>query len=132
MGGPGEDYKAGNLGAVFVLYMASANGSLWVKDLTILHGLTPGITEFVIGNSRMSPVAPIGDLNQDGRVDLVIGAPQLHVNLGEEGAVLILFMGGSIPSPSPSPTASATPSPTASVSVTPSVTPSPLGAGNVT
>lgn len=66
-------------------------------------------------------MSSLGDMNADGRVDLVVGA-QLEDSKGTNaGAALVLAMGGSAMSPSPSP--SATPSP--------SLSPSPASAGQV-
>ena len=138
-----EDVGAGasnyneSAGAVFILYTRhTSDGNLWIHNFTILSNGLSVINAVASGDIDLGSSAAIGDLDGDGRNDLVLGAPGMDLGGGEDsGGVLVLTMGGSrsgttpflAPSqcPSPSPSSMPSPAPSSSPSSSPSPTPSP-------
>lgn len=92
-------------GAIFVLYMqpSEADPSV-VLSLDLITSRTAGMGgSMIVPPSCIQSAAVLGDLGGDSRVDLAIGQPADDTGGANRGAVLLLSMGGPVPSPSPSP-----------------------------
>ncbi|WP_444464492.1 hypothetical protein [Rhodobacter capsulatus] len=101
IGAPGESAAASRGGGAWVIFGrnvaagAAPFGTLDLADLDPLDGLAlPGTTA---GASVGMSVAAAGDLNGDGRGDLILGAPGLAGDPAATGAVAVIF-GGSFAS----------------------------------
>ncbi|MFM9066026.1 MAG: peptidoglycan DD-metalloendopeptidase family protein, partial [Planctomycetota bacterium] len=81
-GAPGLDDAGNNAGGVYIVY-GSATPLPKVVDLIALGqaGATPGMLLLgLTGSQTGTSVSGLGDVNGDGRSDLVIGSPLLSVN----------------------------------------------------
>ena len=107
----------GKYGGAAFLYRGSASGvssgSSWSYESTVVNSN--------FGNS----VASAGDVNGDGRPDIIVGAPY-DSNFLEQGGAVFLFKNGSdliiLPTITPSPTSTPTPTSTSTPTVTPTST----------
>lgn len=125
-GAPNDGAGGGQSGAVYIFYLNPANESDAVRDFTKLTRQTTGLTSVVPAGARFGYPVGVSGLGVDGRTNLLVGGR------AGSGEAYVIFLGGTVPSPSPTPTPSISPSvtsspsssPTPSVSPTPSITPS--------
>jgi hypothetical protein len=90
VGAPGDDEDGTDRGAIWVLFMNS-DGRVQ-SERKIANGLS-GFGDVLDNNDQFgSAVASIGDLNNDGITDLVVGEPFDDDGGTDFGAVWILFM----------------------------------------
>ncbi len=89
-GAPGDDDQGSNFGAVYLLYR-NENGEVeGVQKLSRLEGDFGGFMN--IDDEFGISVRAIGDLDEDGTIDLAVGAPGDDDGGIDIGAVWILFM----------------------------------------
>jgi len=85
-----DDDAGTNHGAVWILLM-NANGTV-NSD----YKIRPGVSNFVttLNNNALfgRSIAAIGDLDNDGVEDIVVGADEYHNNSSKEGAVFVIFL----------------------------------------
>jgi hypothetical protein len=92
VGTSGDDDGGSNRGAVWILFM---NSDGTVDDLKrIAHNRSGLEDQLKDGDLFGSALANIGDVNDDGYDDLVVGAPQTDDGGSNRGAAWILFMQG--------------------------------------
>ncbi len=93
VGAPGDDDGGGQLsrhGAVWVLFL-KLDGS--VKGHQKISDLEGGFTGFLAdGDNFGASAARLGDLNGDGVVEVVVGAPLAEDGGADRGAVWVLFL----------------------------------------
>ena len=128
VGAPDENSFGEGVGAVWLMLLADVNSTrhvLQVSRIGTLSGAFGQLPGNLIIGAAMSAVTSLGDLDGDGKIDLLVGASKGSSGGSTGGIVLVLNMGGVVPSASPSPS----PSPSSSQSVSPSpsqsVSPSP-------
>jgi hypothetical protein len=85
-----DDDAGTNHGAVWILLM-NADGTVGSD-----YKIRPGVTNFMVSlNSNAlfgRSIAAIGDLDNDGVEDIVVGADEYHHNSSKEGAVFVIFL----------------------------------------
>lgn len=90
VGAPGDDEDSTDTGAVWILFM-NRDGS--VRDERKIAYDTGGLDPVLrSGDAFGTAVANLGDLNQDGRVDIAVGAPGDDDGAVDAGAAWILFL----------------------------------------
>ncbi|MGD8908204.1 MAG: integrin alpha [Chromatiales bacterium] len=92
VGAPYDDDNGDDRGAVWILFMDS-NGEVDIyQKISDEEG---GFTGDLDDEDRFgSAIAPLGDLNSDGFLDIAVGAPLDDDNGTDRGAVWILFLNG--------------------------------------
>ncbi len=83
-----KDAAGTDEGGIWILFL-NANGT--VKSEVLLTSATNGFP-FIPSNTGLSSVAPLGDMDGDGVVDLVVGASFADVGATNAGSVWVLFM----------------------------------------
>lgn len=121
VGAPGDDEAGAGAGAVFIVYFYPNWDDGILTGHTKLTALHPVLAGVVPTGVTIQSVAAVSDLTGDGRVDLVLGLPNSMPDGQQTGSIVVVPLGGVVPSP--------TPSPTPGVFVSPS--PSPLALGQV-
>jgi hypothetical protein len=91
VGAPSDENLESSEGAVYILFL-NTDGS--VKNNTKISDGLNGFVPVGLGNSDDfgSSIANIGDLNNDGVTDIVVGAPSDENGQSSEGAAYILFL----------------------------------------
>jgi hypothetical protein len=90
VGAPGDDDDGPERGAVWVLFMNN-NGT--VQNQVKISNNTPGLGNVLADNDQFgSSITSLGDLNNDGVVDLAVGVPLDDTGGQDTGALWILFM----------------------------------------
>ncbi len=89
IGATGDDTGGADRGAIYVQFLNT--GGTLKRSVKIASGLNGG-PALSNGASFGTAIAPIGDLNGDGVVDLVVGAPRDSTGGSSRGAVHILFL----------------------------------------
>ncbi len=89
VGAEGDDVDSLQKGAVYILMM-NADGT--VQASTRIASKTNGGPKLATLNHFGHAVAAIGDLDQDGVADLVVGAPDGKDGVAESGEIYILFL----------------------------------------
>jgi hypothetical protein len=93
VGTPGDDEGGTDRGAIWLLLL-NANGTVQ-SEIKIANSLA-GLGDVLDNNDQFgSSVAAIGDLNNDGIDDLVVGAPLDDDGGADFGACYVLFMNSS-------------------------------------
>lgn len=90
VGAPLADGDLSNQGSVWVLFL-DETGSVRFEQR--IDALTPGGPSLAIGAQFGSAIAPVGDLDGDGLLDLAVGAPFDASTNGATGAVWLLHPG---------------------------------------
>ncbi len=88
VGAYGDDDGASNAGAVYILFMNS-NGT--VQNYQKINSASIG-NSLNAGDHFGQSITPIGDINNDGVIDLAVGANRDDDGASNAGAVYILFM----------------------------------------
>lgn len=90
VGAPGHDGGGVNAGAVYVVWGKTSNAAV---DLTAVAGGTGGyrIVGADAGDRVGQAVAVAGDMNGDGRAEIVIGSPNFSDSGSHAGAVYVTF-----------------------------------------
>jgi len=112
-------------GAVYILFLNPGSEAEAVSAVVKLIPTTGGLNGVIPVGSHMASGPSIGDLDGDGRAELVISVMGDNFGGADRGSIVVAFMGGIPPSSTPAPT----PSPTASS--TPSASPSSASVGSV-
>lgn len=122
-------------GEVYLLLLDRSDGEVSVQAHTKVLSQHAFLANTVGTGDRFgSALASLPDVGGDGRLDLAVGI----INADGGGAVMLLHLGGAIPSASPTPTptpsttSSITPSPTASTTRSPSPSVSPSTTASAT
>ncbi|MEQ9188495.1 MAG: LamG-like jellyroll fold domain-containing protein [Cryomorphaceae bacterium] len=93
VGAPFTDDGGTNRGAVWILFLDSSGA---VDSKTKISDTQGGLTESLANVDRFgSSITSIGDLNQDGVTDLMVGLPVDDVGSIDDGSVIVLFMNAS-------------------------------------
>lgn len=107
---PADSKHGSQSGAVFILFLRSNATGTWAIDFLALDRGEVSIGLHVGAGHLLSSVAYLGDINQDGRGELAIGAPWGTASgTTRSGNVLVVQIGAAIPSASPLPTPSPAP-----------------------
>ena len=87
LGALGVDVVGGSAGALYVIYGSDTAPTADVDLSTFTPGVSTGykITGAAPGDQFSSSLAPVGDVNQDGTDDFIVGA------WGNNGQVYIFF-----------------------------------------
>jgi len=113
-----DSESGANSGAVYILFLNPGNSTDAVKSLLKITPATSGLSGVAPTGNSLMVLAPVGDLDGDGRREVAFG-------FGTDDHVIVARLGGLSPSVSP------TPSVSPSASLTPSPSPSPAGVGTV-
>ena len=119
VGATSDDEAGSNSGAVYILFLNAGNSTDAVKSFLKITPATGGLTGIAPTGQRMSSGMVMGDLDGDGRPEMMFGF------IESSTSIVVARLGSLMPSASP------TPSVTPSVSPTPSVTPSNAAVGRV-
>ncbi len=88
-----DDDGFGNAGAVYLIYLDTAGGTISVDSTNKISATQGGFTGTLGANDWFGgSVASIGDLDNDGVMDLAVGAWRDDDGGTDKGAVYILFM----------------------------------------
>ncbi len=93
VGAINDDDGFGNAGAVYLIYLDTAGGTISVDSTNKISATQGGFTGTLGANDWFGgSVASIGDLDNDGVMDLAVGAWRDDDGGTDKGAVYILFM----------------------------------------
>ena len=125
-----DDEAGTNSGALYIFFFNPGIVADALKSFLKILPTIGGLDGVAPTGDRMIAIAAVGDLDGDGRTEIVLGFEDDAVDF-----IVVARLGGLLPSVSPTPSVtpsvSSTPSATPSVSPTPSVTPSPAAVGTV-
>lgn len=98
-----EDIPGTNMGAVYILYMNDGASANAIKTVTRIGPDTGVLSGRLTLHAHLTAGCAIKDINGDGRTDLLLTASRDSTGGSNHGSLLLVTLGGSVPSPTPSP-----------------------------